>query len=84
VGVLFCLPVFFCCDASVSVSVLVLQFPDAYIHNGGDEVTTTCWEQSAKIQAWMKTKGYTDIKQVRYLFACMRVRLDASGWMGGP
>ena len=32
-------------------------FPDGFLHLGGDEVSTDCWEQTPRIAAWLKAKG---------------------------
>ncbi len=34
-------------------------FTDEYLHLGGDEVSTTCWEQNATIMAWLRSKNLT-------------------------
>lgn len=43
-------------------------FPSRYIHIGGDEVNKKSWQESARIQAFMKEKGYTRIEQVQSYF----------------
>lgn len=41
-------------------------FNTDFIHFGGDEVEDfTCWEQSAAVQAFMASKGYTTMYQLR-------------------
>lgn len=38
--------------------------PNQFIHFGGDELDTNCWKQDANLNAWMKTKGFTNYDQV--------------------
>lgn len=33
-------------------------FPDKYLHLGGDEVQISCYNSSARVKAWMLTKGW--------------------------
>lgn len=43
-------------------------FPDSWIHVGGDEVDTTCWEQSPEIQQWMKQHNLSHSFQLQEYF----------------
>ena len=38
---------------------MAATFPDEFLHLGGDEVPTTCWEGSPHVVAFMKAHGFT-------------------------
>lgn len=38
---------------------LFTVLPDEYVHLGGDEVTTSCWNNTQRINDWMAAKGLT-------------------------
>jgi hexosaminidase len=42
-------------------------FPDNYIHLGGDEVSTGCWSNTPRIQAWMDQQGITADQAYMYI-----------------
>lgn len=49
-----------------------------YVHIGGDEVWTyACWEDSPRVAAWMASKGYTTMAQVRDDFEATAQRIVA-------
>lgn len=50
------------------LSEMVTLSSDEFFHLGGDEVDQTCWENSAAVQAWMKTQGFTTTDQVYEYF----------------
>ena len=33
-------------------------FPDKFLHMGGDEVNTDCWEQDPAIVSWMRARNF--------------------------
>lgn len=35
-------------------------FPDAYIHIGGDEVKTVCWDRDPATKAWMNAHNISN------------------------
>ncbi|XP_065845351.1 uncharacterized protein [Oscarella lobularis] len=41
-------------------------FGDNFIHLGGDEVNTKCWDKNPEIQAWLKMKNFTDDDAYKY------------------
>jgi len=41
-------------------------FPDDFIHLGGDEVSTSCWDNSARIVSWLKAHNMTDDQAYMY------------------
>lgn len=43
-------------------------FPDSWVHIGGDEVATNCWNQSADVHRWMNLQNLTDITQLQQYF----------------
>jgi hypothetical protein len=43
------------------IQELVEIFPDEYLHFGGDEVNIPCYNSSAKIRAFMETKGWSTV-----------------------
>ena len=40
--------------------------PDSLYHVGGDEVDTTCWNQTAHIRQWMDDRGFTPEEALFY------------------
>ncbi|MEQ1964195.1 family 20 glycosylhydrolase [Xenorhabdus khoisanae] len=46
--------------ADTLIGEVAAIFPDPYIHIGGDEVDTSQWQASDKIQAFMQEKGLKD------------------------
>jgi hexosaminidase len=52
-------------------------FPDAYVHLGGDEVHTDCWDASPRIQKWFQQHNMTD--DSAYMYVVERVHALASG-----
>ncbi|KAK7249952.1 N-acetyl-beta-D-galactosaminidase [Aureococcus anophagefferens] len=34
-------------------------FPDGFVHLGGDEVNTACWESTPSVAAWLKARNLT-------------------------
>lgn len=34
------------------------MFPDQFLHLGGDEVQTQCWEADTQVKAWMQQRGW--------------------------
>lgn len=40
------------------LSELTEQFPDLYVHLGGDEVKYGCWNESSSIKTWMHNNGF--------------------------
>lgn len=47
-------------------------FPDAYLHLGGDEVSTRDWTLSSSIQAWLKQRNMTVTDLEPYFWQRMR------------
>ena len=45
---------------------LASVLPDEYIHLGGDEANTACWEQSKAITDWIAREGLGGVAQARY------------------
>eukprot|EP01063_Lacrimia_lanifica_P013028 TRINITY_DN19696_c0_g1_i1.p1 TRINITY_DN19696_c0_g1~~TRINITY_DN19696_c0_g1_i1.p1 ORF type:complete len:514 (+),score=173.67 TRINITY_DN19696_c0_g1_i1:56-1597(+) len=39
---------------------------DGFVHIGGDEADTTCWEKTADIKAWMAGKNFTATEAYNY------------------
>jgi N-acetyl-beta-hexosaminidase len=42
---------------------LASVLPDEYIHLGGDEANTACWEQSKAITDWIAKEGLGGVAQ---------------------
>ena len=38
---------------------LFTVLPDAYVHLGGDEVSTDCWSSTARVAGWLDERGLT-------------------------
>ncbi|KAH8098044.1 N-acetyl-beta-D-galactosaminidase [Aureococcus anophagefferens] len=34
-------------------------FPEGFVHLGGDEVNTACWESTPSVAAWLKARNFT-------------------------
>ena len=45
---------------------MVNLFEDTFIHLGGDEVNTGCWDKNENITAWKQANNYTDNDALRY------------------
>lgn len=43
-------------------------FPSAYIHVGGDEVETSQWRESPRVQARMRELGIADVPRIQHYF----------------
>jgi hexosaminidase len=43
-------------------------FDDPWMHVGGDEVWTDCWENSTEIQEWMTWHNMTEMKELLWYF----------------
>lgn len=56
---------------------------DEFFHLGGDEVDQTCWENSAAVQAWMKSQGMTTSDEV-YEYFVSKVDAMAIGLNKSP
>ncbi|XP_067622184.1 beta-hexosaminidase subunit beta-like [Eurosta solidaginis] len=55
-------------------------FPDKYLHLGGDEVASGCWESNASIQAYLKAHGM-DNGDLTYLYLeRLSANISAMGW----
>ena len=55
-------------------------FPSKYIHVGGDEVDTSHWRASARIQERMRELGIADVKGIQHWLTLRMARyLEASG-----
>ena len=48
------------------VGELAGEFPDAFLHMGGDEVNTTCWTENAAVAKWMRNKNLTVVGVLGY------------------
>ena len=44
------------------------RFPDKYIHLGGDEVSVSCFNNSASVRQWMADRGTTSLQDVYVYF----------------
>ena len=45
---------------------VVNLFEDDFIHLGGDEVNTACWDKNPNITEWKQANNYTDNDALRY------------------
>jgi hexosaminidase len=45
-------------------------FKDNFIHLGGDEVDTACWDSTPAVAAWMKKQGLTADQSYAYFVRC--------------
>jgi len=43
-------------------------FPDKQLHIGGDEVSPDCWNDNAKVKAWMASHNMTTFEQLQSYF----------------
>ena len=50
------------------LSEMATNFPDAYVHLGGDEVNGKHWDASARIQAFKKSKGLVSNHDLQVYF----------------
>eukprot|EP00040_Diaphanoeca_grandis_P029151 m.169924 g.169924 ORF g.169924 m.169924 type:complete len:677 (-) comp31597_c0_seq1:8-2038(-) len=48
------------------VAGLAVEFPDAFLHMGGDEVDTSCWTDNKAVVQWMHTKNLTAMGVLGY------------------
>lgn len=48
------------------VAELVTEFPDTFLHMGGDEVDTECWSENEAVVRWMKAKNLTAMATLGY------------------
>jgi hexosaminidase len=50
------------------IGEMAALFPDLYFHIGGDEVNGNQWNQSARIQQFMRARGFRDNRQLQAYF----------------
>ena len=63
------------------LQMLADAFPDAFVHQGGDEVDVTCWATDPGVAAWRLANGNLTLQQTLEYFAQRTGNISAA--MGG-